>query len=306
MHKTTFLHASRIFLTTFALIGLMLLTGCEMTIIDLTPDKMPQNPSQIYTLTARFKPSSSAISMPSIQPRIVIDGQSFMMAKSSVGEDVWEFDYQLPAGRLNASYYYICDYTASNASGKLQQQAFSELKTLTINNRYVRPLEVTRAPVGARVNVLGYGLTPQDVVCFDNTAARTVYESPASLSFFVPSINSGKSYQLVVRGPSGELGVGTFRVDSTSIQVSPSSLYLRQGEQQPLTFTIPLPAGPGGVLVEVTTDIPESVIMPEVIVPAGSSSVSVSIQGGKPGQGSIYFKSNGAGEISVPITVAAK
>jgi len=77
---------------------------------------------------------------------------------------------------------------------------------------------------------------------------------------------------------------------------------LRTGEQQAITFTIPNPAPAGGMLVDVTTDVPESVVMPEIIIAAGASSITVPIQGGKPGNGSLFFKSS-AGESSIPITV---
>jgi len=53
----------------------------------------------------------------------------------------------------------------------------------------------------------------------------------------------------------------------------------------------------------VTTDIPESVIMPEVVVPEGQTSAVVTVQGGKPGTGSLFLKGYGNGEVSVPVTV---
>jgi hypothetical protein len=73
---------------------------------------------------------------------------------------------------------------------------------------------------------------------------------------------------------------------------------------QPLTFTIPAPAPAGGQLLDVTTDIPESVIMPEVLVPAGQSSLTVDVKGGKPGTGNLFLKGYGnTGEITIPVTV---
>jgi hypothetical protein len=53
----------------------------------------------------------------------------------------------------------------------------------------------------------------------------------------------------------------------------------------------------------VTTDIPDSVIMPEVVVPTGSSSVTVTVQGGRPGSGSLVLKGYGAGTVTIPVTV---
>ena len=59
MQKTPFTHASRIFSAIFTALALLVLTGCNITITNLTPDTVPQNPSQIYTITARFHPDSA-------------------------------------------------------------------------------------------------------------------------------------------------------------------------------------------------------------------------------------------------------
>jgi hypothetical protein len=46
--------------------------------------------------------------------------------------------------------------------------------------------------------------------------------------------------------------------------------------------------------------------MPEVVVPEGQTSVSVTVEGGKPGSGSLFLKGYGDGDVTVPITVAGK
>lgn len=299
MHKTPLAQASRIFSAIVALGALLLLAGCNLTITNLTPDTVPQNPSQIYTITASFRPGSQ-VDTATIKPRIVIDGQYHPMTRSSVGVDIWEFDYQLPAGRTTANYYFIVDFNTKGDSAS--QEMTSEIQSLSIAGRYVIRPEATRAPVGSRVSILGAGFSPADVVYFDSTPTRTVFESPSSLSFFVPAVEPGRNYKLSVRGAGVGLDVGTFRVDAISFQVEPSALVLKSGEQQALTFTIPQPAPAGGMLIDVRTDIPESVVMPEVIVPANSSSVTIPIQGGKPGTGSLYFRSS-AGESTVSVSV---
>ncbi len=301
MHKTPTLQASRIFPALIALLMLLLVSGCNLSITNLTPETVPQNPSQIYTISASFR-ASRQVETATIRPRIIIDGQAYAMNRSPAGTDLWEFDYQLPAGRTNATYYFICEYMTQGSSDA--QDIYSELQTLRISGRYVIRAEATRAPVGSRVSILGAGFTSADLVYFDNNPTRTVFESPSSLSFFVPAVEPGRSYKLTVRGAAGSLDVGSFRVDAISFQVSPRSVTLRPGEQQALTFTLPQPAPAGGLLIDVTTDVPESVVMPVVMVPANLSSVTIPIQGGKPGNGSLFFRSS-AGESSVAVTVTA-
>ena len=301
MQKTPSPHASRIFPALAALLLLMLVSGCNMTVTNLTPETVPQNPSQIYTITASFR-ASRQVETATIRPRIIVDGQAYAMNRSPAGTDLWEFDYQLPAGRTTATYYFICDYRTKGSSDL--QDIYSELQTLNIAGRYVIRPEASRAPVGSRVSILGAGFTPTDVVYFDYTPTRTVFESPSSLSFFVPAVEPGRSYKLTVRGAGVGLDVGSFRVDAITFQVTPAALVLRQGEQQAVTFTIPQPAPAGGLFIDVTTDVPDSVVMPVVMVPANQTSVTVPIQGGKPGSGSLFFRSS-AGESSIAVTVTA-
>jgi hypothetical protein len=299
MQKTPSSLASRIFPALAAVLMLFLVAGCNLTITNLTPDTVPQNPSQIYTITASFR-ANSQVETATIRPRIIIDGQAYAMNRSPVGVDIWEFDYQLPAGRTSASYYFICDYKTKGSSDA--QDIYSELQHLNIAGRYVIRPEATRAPVGSRVSILGAGFNTADLVYFDNNPTRTVFESPSSLSFFVPAVEPGRSYKLTVRGSGVGLDVGSFRVDAISFQVSPSAVVLRPGEQQAITFTIPQPAPAGGLLIDVTTDVPESVVMPVVMVEAGRTDVTVPVQGGKPGSGSLFFRSS-AGESSIAVTV---
>ncbi|MFI5336587.1 MAG: cell surface protein [Opitutales bacterium] len=307
MHKTPFTHASRIFAVIAAALALLTFSGCtSLRITNLTPETVPANPSQIYTITASVRDDNPNIVPDSTRMRIVIDGQNYPMTKSIVGGDIWEFDYQLPAGRTNASYYFLVSYSLRTGNGEVPAEVQSEtVQTMNIAGRYVIRPEANRAPVGSRVSVLGAGFTPGDVVYFDFTPTRTVFESPSSLSFFVPAVDPGKSYRLRLTGGGTELQVGSFRVDALNFSISPTSLTLRTGEQQALTFTIPQPAPAGGMLIDVTTDAPESIVMPEVMVAAGQTSVTVPVQGGKPGSGSLFFKSS-AGESTVSVTVTAR
>ena len=69
MQKTPSFLASRIFPALAAALMLFLVAGCNLTITNLTPDTVPQNPSQIYTITASFRANSRA--------RIVSSGRSY-------------------------------------------------------------------------------------------------------------------------------------------------------------------------------------------------------------------------------------
>ena len=303
MPNTLFARAKSIVLALGAVAGVVFMSGCNAGITNLTPSVLAENPSQIYTISSRVKPRSINVVPGSVQVRIIIDGQSFPMNKSSLGADIYEFDYQLPAGRTELAYYFLVNYKFENQGMITDREEFTDVIRSKIVGRYVLSLDTNRGPVGARISVMGRGFTAQDTVTFDGTSARTVYDSPNSLSFFVPAVESGRNYKVEIAGANGTTIVGTFRVDPTSLSVSPTELSLKRGETQTLTFTLPMPAPTGGLLLDVTTNAPDSVIMPEVVVPAGSTTATVDVTGGKPGTGSLFLKGFGSGEISVPVTV---
>jgi hypothetical protein len=305
MHTNRISPARKIIVWLTAALGLALLTGCEtVTLTDLTPKSMAENPSQIYTFSLRVSPRTSTVS--GIDPKIVVDGQSHNMKKSPLGENIYDFEYQLPAGRDRMAYYFLVNFNIEGSGRVAAHESYTQVETVQIMRRYVLSLEVNRGPVGARISILGRGFTPQDVVHFDGTPARTAYESPNSLSFFVPPVSPNRNYQVTVNGSAGNSPVGTFRVDAATVSVTPSSLSVRTGERQTLTFTIPNPAPAGGTLLDVTTDIPESVIMPEVIVPQGQTSISVTVEGGRPGSGNLFLKGFGSGELTIPMSVSGR
>lgn len=303
MQNTRFTRIKSIALALGALAGLFFVTGCNVGITNLTPGVLPENPSQIYTISNRVKPKSVNVVPGSLTVRIIIDGQSFPMTKSDLGTDMYTFDYQLPPGRTELAYYFLVNYKYENQGLIHDREEFTDVIRSKIVGRYVLSLETNRGPVGARISVLGRGFTAQDTVTFDGNSARTVYDSPNSISFFVPALDAGRNYKVEIAGANGVSAVGTFRIDTSSLSVSPSELSLTRGQTQSLTFTLPAPAPTGGLLLDITTDAPESVIMPEVVVEAGSTTATVPVTGGKAGSGSLFLKGFGTGEITVPVSV---
>ncbi len=305
MHTNRISPARKITLWLAALASLTFLTGCEtVTLTSLTPSSMPENPSQIYTFSLRARPRTSTVT--GVTPKLIVDGQSFLMKPSPLGQNIYDFEYQVPGGRDQLAYYYLVNYNIEGNGGSTQQEAYTNVQTVRIVRRYVLSLEANRGPVGSRISVFGRGFTPQDVISFNGTPARTVFESPNALSFFVPAVEANTNYRVMLDSVSGNSPVGTFRVDASSVVVTPSSLFLAPRQRQTLTFTLPNAAPPGGTLLDITTDVPESVIMPEVIVPQGQNSVTITIEGGNAGNGSLFLKGFGSGEVTIPVSVSGR
>lgn len=284
--------------------ALALLAGCDLKVTDLTPQVLPENPSRIYTFSVRATPKSTKVVESSIKASIVIDGQVHAMETGNLGKGIFEYEFQLPAGRDELAYYYLIDYAVENDAGIVRRQDYTEVTRTRVVGRYVLTMETNRGPVGSRISVVGRGFGNADVVKFDDQPVRTVNESANALSFYVPAVETGRNYRVTLEGAAGSSPIGTFRVDPAVLNVSPERIALVQGASQPLTFTIPNPAPAGGQLLDITTDIPESVIMAEAVVPEGQNSVTIDVQGGKPGTGSLFLKGYGsAGEITIPVTI---
>ncbi|HWA85857.1 MAG TPA: IPT/TIG domain-containing protein [Opitutus sp.] len=304
------MHTNRIFAARKFLAGLgvalalLFFAGCRSIVLtNLTPVSLPENPSQIYTITLRVTPKIQNIPASGVSAHIVVDGHDYPMTRSSISDTLFEFDYQLPPGRDDFAYYFLVQYHIETSNGSEPGETYTEVTHAHIVTRDVLSLLDSRGPVGARIGVVGRGFTPQDKIYLDDNPARTTYESPNALSFYVPALAPGRNYKVMLGGAAGNSPVGTFHIDSSNVTISPESLTLHTGERQQLTFTVPNAAPPGGLLLDVTTDVPESVIMPEVIVPDGQTSVTITVEGGQPGNGSLFLKGYDSGEATIPVSV---
>ena len=47
-------------------------------------------------------------------------------------------------------------------------------------------------------------------------------------------------------------------------------------------------------------------IMPEVIIPQGQTSITVTVEGGRPGTGNLFLKGFSSGELTIPTTVSPR
>ena len=85
--------------------------------------------------------------------------------------------------------------------------------------------------------------------------------------------------------------------------MSPSSLEIQSGDTATLLFKIDHEAPAGGLIIDVKTNIPNSVIMPEAIIAEGDKTVNIPIKGGQPGEGKLVITADGFEGAEVPIKV---
>ena len=263
------------------------------------------NPSNIYTLSLQIPEFEEGIVEGTLNPQVVIDGRARPMSRSPQGQ-IWEYEFSMPPNRTNAVYYYQIDYEkyvlGVNTSRSMTIPSDGLLK-FSLINRYVISLAATRGIVGSTIGLNGSGFRPSDQIFVGNTLATSVYYSPNALGFYVPHLPSSQNYEVVLRGVRGDITVGSFRIDPAEMQVLPASVSVVSGERSTLIFSIPTEAPAGGLPIYITTDIPDSIILPEVVIPEGSKSTSVILEGGTPGIGVLAVEADGYSDLEIPVEV---
>ena len=287
---------------------ILLLGGCTTSLVNLTPKRVTQNPSDIYTISLSAQISDASVIEKSFKAWIVIEGEKHEMTRNEDKEGrIFEYDYKMPPNRSEAKYYYEARYQVKtgNIGEKDRELNSDSTYSFSLTNRYVITIESERGPVGAVIPVLGRGFSRFDKIVIGGFQAETLYDSPVALRFVVPPLPANEDYQVNLVTGSGEIPVKKFHVDSSQIRIQPSRIALDAGDKTILLFAIPRAAPEGGLLVDVTTDIPDSIIMPEVMIPAGSKTINVSLKGAALGKGSLFITAPGFDEVLLPVTIRA-
>lgn len=281
----------------------LFLTGCGPSITNLTSERVPQNASGIYTISMTVSKDNGSIIDESLAPKVVIDGKTQPMQRSEIGTRIFDYDYAMPEGRDQARYYFLLDYDVNYNGTASPRQISSDLYTMQLTNRYVITMESQRGPVGAEIPVVGRGFTNLDTFVIGGVQAETRFASAQAMSFIVPPLPAGEAYAVDLLTGDGTIPIGYFQVDGSKLKVFPESLTLNTGERAVLTFGIDFDAPSSGVAVDIKTDAPASLIMPQVVIPAGSRTVTVPVQGGVAGKGIIVASAPGFTGLEIPLEV---
>jgi len=292
----------------FLLAALLVLTGCNTVFQDFTPERIPQNPSGIYTFSFSAQLPKGNRIMGSERAEIVINGQAYQMERAEGDPLTFAYDYKMPPGLTEARYYYVVywDYMTAGENKTAVRYSTHESNRIyraRLINRYPIQMVNDRGPAGASIPIVGNGFTSQDSVIVGGTEALTTIHSSNSLEFVVPSLPSGETYKVYLRTGEGDLSAGFFRVDEAALRVQPQELVLNTGQTDFLIIETENVAPLGGLYIEAQTDVANSLIMPEVIIPEGARSVNVNVTGGEPGSGILYLTVPGYAPIQIPVTV---
>jgi hypothetical protein len=227
------------------------------------------------------------------------------MVQDPVNTSLWSCDYKLPGGFDEATYYFQVNYSTKLNSGTMKPgEIKSDLQVFRLENRYVGNLASYRGPVGVEIAVQGRGFTKYDSITIGEKKAQTRFLSENELRFIVPALPSGIDYPVqLIGGPHGALDIGDFRIDESLIGVVPASLEIASGDSSTLLFKIDYDAPAGGLKIDVITNVPDSVVMPEANISEGDRTANIPVQGGAPGEGKLIISADGYESIEVPVRV---
>ncbi len=293
-------------LSALAVTATLFLSGCGPSMTNLTSERIPQNASGIYTISMAVSNDNGSVIDETLAPKVVIDGQKQPMRRSEIGTRIFDYEYAMPEGRNEAKYYFLLDYDVDYSGTDSPRQISSGLYKLQLTNLYIITMESQRGPVGVEIPVVGRGFTNLDTIVIGGVEAETKFASAQSISFIVPPLPAGEAYSVDLLTGGGTIPVGYFQVDGSKLKAYPESLQLAPGQRTVLVFGIEFDAPENGVAINVRTDVPQSVIMPEVVIPAGSRTVSVPVQGGIAGQGVIVATAPGFTELTIPVQVVGE
>jgi hypothetical protein len=287
-------------------VSLWFLSSCQQpNFINLTSKNVSQNPSGIYTLQTEIEVQDRGVKIDTLEVFAVVGGEKLVMVQDDLNPELWSCDYKLPTGFDEATYYYEANYASVLDNGNIaNRRVTSDLQVFRLENRYVGNLASYRGPVGAEIAVQGRGLTKYDVIKVGEQDASTRYLSENELRFVVPALPSGIDYPVKLSGGAhGALDIGNFRVDESRLKVSPSSLEIQSGDTATLLFKIDYEAPAGGLPIDVKTNIPNSIIMPEAVIAEGDLTVNIPVQGSEAGEGKLVINAPGfeGAEVSVKV-----
>ncbi len=281
------------------LVGCMfVLSGCYSAIDNQTPRTIPQNPSNSYKIAMKVNKSNINILPDSYESRLIADGVVYNMIKTRNLE--FYFDYKIKDENKHViDYYYEVDYQIKKQKKTIKSKSFK----LNIINRYVVGFECNRGRPYSEVSLLGRGFVEGDRIIIGGYVCDTKFVSPNVLTFTIPLIDGGKYYKAILDSENGDIGLGEFFVDALEISAAPNPIKLHRGDKQVLILSINIDAPEVGLPLDITTDIPDSIIMHDVSIHPGMRSARVIIEGGIAGEGSLFICAPGFADCIIPVTI---
>jgi len=116
----------------FLLPLLLLLSGCETTLTNLTPRHQERSTNNLYTVEVALQSRQQTLRWNSIHPQIVVGTEFFPMRPTKMMTNRWEGLVPVPPGTNTVYYRYKFDFTYNAMGNPKADSALSREYSLRI------------------------------------------------------------------------------------------------------------------------------------------------------------------------------
>jgi hypothetical protein len=88
----------------------LLLTGCNATFTNLTPQTQVRNPDNLYPVEVALSSRQQSLRWDTIRPQIVVGNEFYKMRPTPLMTNRWEGLVPVPAGTTSVHYRYKFDF----------------------------------------------------------------------------------------------------------------------------------------------------------------------------------------------------
>jgi hypothetical protein len=278
--------------------------GCaHVHIKNVTPEVLPVNASGVYSIAMDFSVMSSGVNERSMIARVCVDGRMMPMCRVSRGH--YAYEYRMPADRTSVPYFFEVNYSRQTEAGLQHICEKSPTYRLSLSDHYALGMDTQRGTPGTVVTVIGRGFREGDTVYVDNQPVETKLVSPTAIRFCIPPLAADRPYTVELANAQETLPVGKIFIDRGIIRTSPRALEIPRGKAVELVISLSSQAPGDGVEIDVTTDIPDAIFVPDVVVRGGKNSTTAMLEGAESARGTLFLRADGFMETAVPVVIYA-
>lgn len=121
--------------TLLLLPALILVAGCAAVSTNISAQRQPRNPTDLYPVEVKFTSEQQSLRWDSIQATAIVGKETFPMRRTHLMSDRWEVLIPVPAGVSSVRYHYKFDYLYNGFGGPRKGSASSKTYTLQIENQ---------------------------------------------------------------------------------------------------------------------------------------------------------------------------
>ncbi|HNQ72755.1 MAG TPA: hypothetical protein PKN95_04025 [Verrucomicrobiota bacterium] len=114
------------------LAALALVAGCAAVSTNISAQRQPRNPTDLYLVEVKFSSEQQSLRWDSIQAAVIVGKETYPMKRTHLMSDRWEALIPVPAGVSSVRYHYKFDYLYNDFGGPKKGSASSKTYTLQI------------------------------------------------------------------------------------------------------------------------------------------------------------------------------